>query len=224
MMKKIVLMMSVLFCVIAASAWQAAAQDISWEIKLHSTDLEKLKKEVTDYANQGYVPLGISYDNVELYILYVMAPDLGMTAWQLDWYQDLDELQKRLTSRMNNGYVPTGIAYAGDVFYVLYIQAENSATAWRLEPSAPDLDAVQAKIQPYIDKGYVPCGITEHEDEYWTLLLLIENTEITSWRLETYKVGTHADHINKNIEEGYIPWGISYNSKDGLIDILYVGF
>ena len=29
---------------------------------------------------------------------------------------------------------------------------------------------------------------------------------------------------NSNIEEGYIPWGISYNSKDGLIDILYVGF
>ncbi|GAK53783.1 hypothetical protein U14_05057 [Candidatus Moduliflexus flocculans] len=222
-MKKIVLIISVLLGVIALSA-QVNAQEISWEIKRHSTDLDAFKKEVTDYANQGYVPLGISYDNTELYILYVMDSSLGMTAWQLDWYEDAEELQKRITSRMNNGYVPTGIAYAGDVFYVLYIKAKNSATAWRLEPSDADLDSVQAAIQPYIDNGYVPCDITEHEGQYWTLLLLINNTQIKSWRLQTYKVGTHADYINKNIEEGYIPWGMSYNSKEGLIDILYVGF
>ncbi|MCG2814890.1 MAG: hypothetical protein L6425_02970, partial [Candidatus Aminicenantes bacterium] len=47
------------------------AQNISWEIRKHSTELESLKAEVTDFMRRGYVPMGLTYDDVELYILYV---------------------------------------------------------------------------------------------------------------------------------------------------------
>jgi hypothetical protein len=67
-----------------------------------------------------------------------------------------------------------------------------------------------------------PCGITSFENEYWTLLLNIPGTTIKRWLLETYEVGTHGPRINRNIEQGFIPWGIMYRGDE--IDILYVGF
>jgi len=211
-----------LFVLIIVFSFNVFAQTISWEIKQHSTDIDLFENEVTDYVNNGYVPLGITYDNVELYILYVYDPEFGMQAWSVEWYENRTAAQNGITNNMNQGYIATGITYTGDQFYVLYVKVENSATAWRLEPSAIDLQSVHDAIQPYINQGYVPAGITAFEGEYWTLLLEIPDTTIQSWRLESYVVGNHADGINLNIEQGYIPWGIMY--RDDMIDILYVGF
>ncbi|PIE36369.1 hypothetical protein CSA56_00440 [candidate division KSB3 bacterium] len=74
-----------------------SAQLVNWEIKQHSTDLELLEGEVSRYVNNGYVPLGISYDNVELYILYVQDRDLEVEAWLIEWYEDRTEIQNGIT-------------------------------------------------------------------------------------------------------------------------------
>jgi hypothetical protein len=203
-------------------SFKASAQIISWEIKQHSTDLQTLKEEVTEYVNDGYVPLGITYDNVELYILYVRDPEFGMEAWSIEWYDNRDAIQKGITGNMNKRYIPTGITYTGDQFYVLYVKTESSVTAWQLIPSAADLNSVKRAIQPYVNQGYVPTGISLLKDEYWTLLLQIPDTQVKKWKIETYPVGAHADGINSNIKQGYIPWGIEYRGTQ--IDILYIGF
>lgn len=206
-------------------ALQTSAQVIPWEIKLHSTEISILEQEVTAYANEGYVPLGITYDDIELYILYVQDPVLGMQAWSLEWYEDRTEVQNGITDNMEYGYIPTGITYTGDLFYVLYIQVESSAGAWQLVPSdSNSLQSVQNAIQPYIDQGYIPFGITALEDEYWTLLLNVPTSTASYWMIETYPVGNHGDNITENIEQGYYPWGLMYNSNAGLIDLLYVSF
>jgi hypothetical protein len=211
-----------LFFLIITFSFNVSAQVISWEIKQHSTDIATLEDEVTAYMNDGYVPLGITYDNVELYILYVHDPDVGAKAWSIEWYETRDDVQNGITSNMNQGYVPMGITYTGELIYVLYLMIESTATAWRLEPSAVDLQSVHDAIQPYVSQGYIPVGITAVEGEYWTLLLLIPDTTVQRWLIETYTVGTHADPINSSIEQGYVPWGIMY--RDELVDILYVGF
>ena len=210
-----------LFVSIIVFSCSVYAQPI-WEIKQHSTTIEVLEDEVTEYMNNGYVPFGITYDNVELYLLYVYTPDFGAEAWSINWYDSWDEVENGITDMGNQNYIPTGITYTGEQFYVLYIQVENSATAWRLESSAVDLQSVHDAIQPYVSQGYVPIGITAFEGEYWTLLLKIPDTTIQSWLLESYVVGNHADGINANVDEGYIPWGIMY--RDDMVDILYVGF
>ncbi len=223
-MKRLV---SVSLCVlIIVFSFDVYAQTISWEIKLHnSTNTNILTEEITAYVNNGYVPLGITYDNTELYILYVQDDEFGMQAWSLDWYEDRNELQNSITNQMNQGYIPTGITYTGDLFYVLYIQVESSAEAWRLEPApSTNLKAVQKTIQPYIKQGYLPVGITELENKYWTLLLRIPDTTAQYWSIETYDVGRHANPINSKIEQGYVPWGVMYNRNAGEIDILYVKF
>jgi hypothetical protein len=202
----------------------AYAQEISWEIKQHSTDIDDLEAEVTEYMESGYVPVGISYDNVELYILYVHDPSVEASAWSIEWYDSTDTLQAGITEYMNDGYIPHGITYTGELFYVLYIQMENSADAWLLIPSSQNLPAVEKAIQPDVSQGYVPMGIATYKGEYWTLLVRIPGTTIKRWSIESYKVGSHADLINAAIEQGYLPWGLTYNSKTGRIDILYVGF
>lgn len=204
-------------------ASNAFAQEVAWEIKQHSTDLDALKKEVSEYTNNGYVPMGITFDGAESYILYLQEPDSGMEAWLIEWYNNRDEIRTGITAKMNEGYMPRGITYTGDALYVLYVKMKNPATAWQLVPSATNLQAVQKAIQPYVKKGYVPVGIAFYQKEYWTMLLLIPETSVTSWTIESYKVGTHADNINANIEKGYLPWDIEYSGKDR-IDVLYVGF
>lgn len=213
-----------LFVILFSLSLSVCAQDISWEIKQHSPDNETLEAEITEYMEEGYVPVGISYDNVELYILYIHDPSVEATAWQIKWYSNQDTLQDGMTENMNDGYVPIGITYTGDLFYVLYIQMESSADAWYLIPSAQNLQAVEKAIQPDVSQGYVPMGIATYRNEYWTLLVRIPGTTIKRWAIETYQVGSHEDLINAAIEQGYLPWGMTYNAKTGLIDILYAGF
>lgn len=207
---------------LCALSFQTFAQ--SWEIKLHSTDLDTLKEEVTDYMENGYVPMGITYDNVELYILYIEDSSVKATAWSIEWYESPTELKKAITSNMNKGYVPSGITYTGDLFYVLYIKMKSSVDKWLLTPSAQDLQSVHDAIQPDIDNGYVPMGIATYEDEYWTLLLHIPGTTIKRWMIETYEVGKHGDNIDAAIKKGYLPWGIDYRADSEEIDVLYAGF
>jgi hypothetical protein len=197
------------------------AQNINWEIKRHNTHLESLKAEVTDFMQQGYVPMGLSYDNVELYILYVKGLGQEVEGWLIEWYQNRDELLEGISGEMKKGYLPTGIAYVGDTIYVLFIHSKNTATNWRIEPSETDLRKVQEKIQPWVSQGYFPMDITANEDTYVTLLVELERTVIKSWTIERYEVGAHGDAINAKIREGYIPWGIMV--RGNVIDILFVG-
>ena len=210
---------------VLAFAMPVFGQDVYWEIKLHNSDnTDILTREIDAYVDNGYVPLGITYDNVELYILYVYDTDIVVYDWAIEWYDNRNTVQNGITNSMNQGYIPTGITYTGDLFYVLYIQTDSSANAWQLLPSGTNLQSVHNVIQPYVSQGYLPIGVTSLENEYWTLLLRIPDTTANYWRLETYEVGTHANPINRNIEKGYIPWGLMYNADAGEIDILYVGF
>jgi hypothetical protein len=199
-----------------------SAQTISWEVKKHNTHLETLKGEVTAMMQKGFIPLGLTFDNVDLYALYVNNTGLDVQSWSINWYDSQSELQQGLSESLNQGFVPTGITYTGDRFYILYLETKSSADAWRMEPSERALSAVQNAIQPYVDRGYIPFGITSYEGEYWTLLLHVPGTAIKRWLLETYEVGNHGPKINGNIELGYIPWGIMYRGSE--IDILYVSF
>ena len=218
---KIIAMLS---CVLMLST-ASFAQEVSWEIKLHNSEnTDIFQREVSAYVDNGYVPLGVTYDGTELYLLYVEDPNFSMSAWSLEWYDNRDSISNGITTNMKNGYIPTGITYTGDLFYVLYVQTDSSADAWQLIPSKTNLQSVQQEIQPYIDQGYVPSGISLYGDEYWTLLLHTPGTTAKYWRLETYEVGTQADGINYNIKQGYFPWGLMYNANVSEIDILYVGF
>lgn len=133
-----------------------SAQTIGWEIKKHSTHLETLKNEVTAMMQEGFLPLGLTFNNVDLYVLYVNNTGLDVKSWSINWYDSQSEMQEGLTDSMNQGNLPVGITYTGDKYYLLYIETESPADAWRMQPSGRALDAVQAAIQTYLDRGYIP--------------------------------------------------------------------
>ncbi len=168
--------LGVVLCVLMLSV-TALAQEVFWEIKLHnSQNTDIFEREVSAYVDNGYVPLGVTYDGDELYILYVEDPDFGILAWSLEWYDNRDSTREAITANMEDGYIPTGVTYTGDMFYVLYAQVDSSADAWQLIPSGTNFQSVQQEIQPYVAQGYLPSGITALGDEYWTLLLHIPGT------------------------------------------------
>lgn len=208
---------------LAALCLPAAAQSLNWEIKLHSTNTKVFEAEVSRYIQNGFRPMGITYDNRELYVLYIQDPDFEIASWLLEWYSGLDELQNSVTANMRRGLVPMGVTYTGDKFYILYLETGSSAAAWRLERSGTDLESVQNAVAPYSAQGFVPVGITFFQDEYWTLMLKVPGTAVKNWLIESYEAGEHAPGINAAIERGYMPWGLEY-SGDKRIDILYVAF
>jgi hypothetical protein len=209
--------------ILVASVACLHAESPFWEIKLHSTELEVLKAEVTEYCDAGLLPVGMSYNGNELYLMYIEATDLTIEAWLINWYDNETDLQYGINATMEEGYIPTGLSYIGEQFFVLYVKTENSAKAWQLVPSGVNLSAVKKAIQSYVDNGYVPSAVAFFDNQYWTLLLDTPGTTIKKWLLETYKTGTHGQKIDERIEEGYIPWGLEYSGTDR-IDILYIGF
>jgi hypothetical protein len=209
--------------VAAILAVQVGAQEVSWEIGQHSTDLDALKQEISGYTENGYIPLGIAYNGTELYILYVDKPDLGMEAWSIEQYDTQDTWQSSITGKMKQGYLPTGITSISDSLYVLYVKMTKPATEYQLVPSGGDVKSVKKTIQPYLNKGYIPTGIAFYKNEYWTLLVLSPDLKITNWKIETYPVGEQEAAINANLEKGLLPWGVEYSGKDR-IDILYISF
>jgi hypothetical protein len=208
---------------LAALCLPAASQTVNWEIKLHSTNLKTLEAEVNGMMRNAFRPMGITYDNRELYILYIQDPDFAVSSWLIEWYSTLDELQKKVTANMRRGLVPMGVTFTGDKFFILYLETESTATHWQLEPSGTDLESVQSAVAPWSAQGYVPVGITFFRDEYWTLMLKIPGTAVKNWLIESYEVGQHGESVNEAIRRGYLPWGLEY-SGDRRIDILYVAF
>lgn len=213
-----------MFLLFIGFTFSAFSQEVYWEITKHSTNVNKLRNEITEYMENGLVPVGISYDNTQLHILYIDAPELDASAWYIEWYDDTNSLQNGITNNMNQGYMPNGITYTGDLFYVMYIMVDNAATAWQLVPSATNLNAVRNAIQPYVSQTYLPVGITALGREYWTLLVRIPNTTVRRWLIETYTADSQVltNNINANINKGYLPLGFMYRGNE--VDILYWGF
>ena len=220
-MKKRLQCLLVLFSITFAS--NALAQ-IPWNLNAHSTEIGAFKNEMSIMANSGWTPVGISWNNNQMFVLYLGGNPFNMSAWNLEMYNSTDKLQNGITANMNQGYFPTGISYLGNVFYVIFIKTGSNAQAWQIIPSNADLNSVQNAIQPYISQNYLPCGITRFGNEYYTLLVLIPDTTAKSWEIIPYNaVDIEVQNgVNNAVNKGMVPWGFMYIGN--LINVLYVGF
>ncbi|MCU0241719.1 MAG: hypothetical protein MUF51_04785, partial [Vicinamibacteria bacterium] len=171
--------------------WSAAsyAQTIEWEIKKHSTNMATFTKEVSAYVNQGHVPVGLTYDKREMYLLYVRGLGIEVSAWQMDWYDSEDKITQGINGRIAEGYLPTAISYTGESLYVMFVKTPNQVQAWKIVASTLDLKDVEAKLKPYLAQNYIPAGITFYGKNYWTLLIKSRKSTIKKYLIESYKLG-----------------------------------
>ena len=223
-MKKLFISLTLILGLFGAVA-SVSAEQIAWQIIGHDLSRDKLKVDIARNANRGFVPMGISFYDQKLFVLYLHGEGLEIQGWNLEWYLDSDELAEGLNRNIEDGYNPSGIADAGDLFFVMYIKTTGDTLNWDFVQTPIKLDRYSILLQPSLAKVFIPVGITEMYGEYWTLV--IQNKGGGHAKMtQLEKFPSDNDSINKGVinkvTEGMLPWGLMYNGDS--VTILFVRF
>ena len=192
--------------------------------KIHNNSTS-IQNDINSAVNSGKTPAGIYVSNDEVVIYYIDENPLGMTSWNLEWYDGAESLQSGISNNLEQGYFPMGISFTDSgQLYVLYIMSQLSATAWQLVESEMELNSVAHDLQPFINEHYVPVGITIYSGMYYTLMAQLPDAEMTNWTIEGYENNNYIikQNVNTKANSGLIPFG--YLQEEGVVNILYVGF
>jgi hypothetical protein len=196
-----------------------------WSAQKVANNPETLEKDISKEINRGKTPTGIYVDNKETYLQYINENPLGMTSWNMEWYNNAEELQSGISVNLEKGYFPMGISFTDSgKLYVLYIMSKLSATAWQLVESETELKSIAHDIQPLINNQYIPVGITIYSGMYYTLMVQLPDSKLTNWSIEGYEENSQLinQQINSKVSSGLIPFG--YLKKNGVINVLYIRF
>jgi len=220
--KKWFIILAVLFLI---SAFPGFSEQIAWQIVGHDIQAQTLKTEIVKYANRGFVPMGISYYDEKLFVLYLYGEGLSIKGWNLEWYLDSQELAEGLNRNIANGFSPSGISDTGDLFFVMYIQTDGAQQTWNFVQTPMKPENYGILLKPTLEESYIPVGITEMNGEFWTLMVKKESGE-TAQFVHLEESSAKDEAINKKIvarlKQGMLPWGLKYNGNS--VMILYVRF
>lgn len=197
-----------------------------WSSQKTTVNQSDLQNDITSAVNSGKTPSGIYVgDDGEVMVYYIDDNPLGMTAWNLEWYEGVESLQHGINSNLEQGYFPMGISFTDHgQLYVLYIMSQLKATAWQLVESELDLGYVTNDVQPYIYEKYIPVGITVFGGMYYTLLAQVPDSENVNWTIEGYENNNYTiqQGVNNAVNSGFVPFG--YLQEQGVVNVLYIGF
>lgn len=221
-MKKILTRSLIAVLLLAAYLPLFAQSGPNWQLIRHDNNRERLKTEVTGFANRGLVPVGVTVSTGNIYILYLRDASIRFQAWELNWFGDRDSLQSGITGKMREGFIPVGLHFDGTQFFVLFIKTRFNATHWKIMPGGSEPAAIKQAIDPLTADFYVPMDLTRHEDRTYTLLVRIPGTTIRQWSIETFAADNAAitPGIDAKVSAGWSPWGLDVTA-DG-VRILFV--
>jgi len=193
-----------------------------WELIRHPNNIDKIREQVTEFANQGKTPMGMSIVGDKVYILYITGNRFKLDRWEINWYDSVDELRTGVTAKMNAGFMPVGLHNDGSQFFILYIKTAFKATHWRIVPSERTLESLQQAISDLTADYYVPMDLAAHGDNFYTLLVRIPTTTIKQWHIQTYEADNSAitPGINGMVSQGWSPWGMDFDGDK--VRVLFV--
>lgn len=131
----------------------------NWSLETY-TDVYSLQQGITNYMDNGYVPMGISFaSGEELHVLYILS-HLRASAWQLvESELDLNDVSNDVQPYIYEQYIPVGISVFGGMYYTLLIQLQNSDPAnWTIQGYEDNSVLVSQSIDQKVNQGYVPFG------------------------------------------------------------------
>jgi len=207
------------------SSSKIIVQGEGWSAQKIHNNSTSIQNDINSSVNSGKTPAGIYISNDEVVIYYIDENPLGMTSWNLEWYDGADALKTGISNNLKQGYFPMGISFtASGKLYVLYIMSQLSATAWQLVESEMELNSVAQDLQPFINEQYVPVGITSYNGMYYTLMTQLPDAKMTNWTIEGYENNNFAikQNVNAKANLGMVPFG--YLQEGGIVNLLYVGF
>lgn len=214
--------LALFFVALGLSLQAFTAHAYYWEFREHSVAPAQIQNEISGFISRGYVPVGLTFLQGRLNILYVNDGNQTTDAWYLGEYGNQNQLQRGLDDMGRQGYTPMGLSYYNSFFYVIYVRTRVPINRWALITSGLSLNSLQREISPYTSSGFIPFGLASTSQQFLTLLVDTNGINASAWTIEEYALNRNAvmQGLNNNEAIGNIPWGFLHHG--GRVYILYL--
>lgn len=198
------------------------AQAYYWEFKEHSANRNQVKNEIDNFIANGYIPVGITFLQGRLNVLYVNDGSDLPSAWYLGQYAGQGPLKSGIDQMTAQGYTPMGLSYFRNNFYVMFIKGVTPVNNWAIITSSLSLQSLKREIQPYVRQGLIPFGMGSTSRQFLTLMVNSPGVKPSAWSIDQYALNRSAvlQGLNRNEAQGKVPWGFLHHA--GSVYILYL--
>jgi len=188
-----------------------------WAVHYSGPKYEMIQAKINEVNKKtDMIPVGISYYNGKVYLMFITDESLGAEAY---WIQKLDKnlskkkLQAAIQKNINKGWVPFDLTITPHRVIMLYLKCAIPIKAWRIMPSQKNWDAIQGVLNK--NKQYFPLGFAFRGNEAYTLLINSPKAGVTSTIMKNCGASEKVIEktINNMVKKGYSPYGFEYKGK-----------
>ncbi|MFP4067004.1 MAG: hypothetical protein ACLFS5_05825 [Spirochaetaceae bacterium] len=196
----------------------------AWAFAEHSFTDEELKKEISQFLQNGYVPVGMeSEPDGTLHVLYALNTWFEFTNWAIQEFTELDKLNEEMTGVIQEGWLPMAMSATDDGLQVLFIETDFEISGWQIAVGPLSVDSALVTLESWQEDGYTPWAITlSPDDEVWYLFLEQEDVPNKAVLFNGYENSETAisDGINEDIGEAWYPWGLMRGDETTFVQYL----
>lgn len=183
----------------------------------------KVRKDIkTINAKTGMIPVGISYYDHKLYILFNDGTQVGASAFYIQVLKNSSalQIQEAIQEVVNKGWIPFDITDTQREVIILYLRCKVSIDEWKIVKSKKDWESIQNTVRSH--RSFFPLGISFGTLNAYILLIRSADSNLQAWVIRN--VGqTDAvvkTTVRKMMAKGYMPYGFEY--KGGQVGIVFL--
>jgi len=188
----------------------------------YSSPLKVNKDIKTINAKTGMIPVGISYYNKKLYILFNDGKQVGASAYYIQVLKSssLQRIQGAIQEVVSRGWIPFDITDTQREVIILYLKCKVRINEWKIVKSKKDWAAIQNTVTSH--RSFFPLGISFGPLNAYILLIRSTSSNLQGWVIrnvgQTDAVVKAA--VKMMMAKGYMPYGFEY--KGGQVGIVFL--
>ena len=203
---------------------QREREQPAWAFAEHSFTDENLRVEISQFLQNGYVPVGMeSEPDGTLRVLYALNTWFDFSNWAIQEFTNLDNLNAEMTTVLQEGWLPMAMSATDDGLQVLFIETDVQLDAWQIATGPLSVDSALATLESWRNDGYTPWALTlTPDDEVWYLFLQTDAVPNRAALFNGFENSQAAitQGINSDIEEAWYPWGLMRGDRTTYVQYL----
>ena len=203
---------------------QREREQPAWAFAEHSFTDENLRVEISQFLQNGYVPVGMeSEPDGTLRVLYALNTWFDFSNWAIQEFTNLDNLNAEMTTVLQEGWLPMAMSATDAGLQVLFIETDVQLDAWQIATGPLSVDSALATLESWRNDGYTPWALTlSPDDEVWYLFLETDAVPNRAVLFNGFENSQSAitEGINSDIEEAWYPWGLMRGDETTFVQYL----
>ncbi|NBB91468.1 MAG: hypothetical protein GVY23_09760 [Spirochaetes bacterium] len=203
---------------------QLEREQPAWAFAEHSFTDEDLRVEISQFLQNGYVPVGMeSEPDGTLRVLYALNTWFEFSNWAIQEFTNLGNLNAEMTAVLQEGWLPMAMSATDDGLQVLFIETDIQLDAWQIATGPLSVDSALATLESWRNDGYTPWALTlTPDDEVWYLFLQTDAVPNRAALFNGFENSQAAitQGINSDIEEAWYPWGLMRGDRTTFVQYL----